>query len=61
MDVPSEGLPSDVGPHDCSDLILHHHSRHWTTSFHCVADGRTVAQIWFVSNEITPHLVSFWR
>ncbi|GGE26951.1 hypothetical protein GCM10011345_36230 [Gemmobacter megaterium] len=47
------GLPSGHGPPDCPDTSLQYHSRHWTTSFHCVAVELRLPQIWWLSNEIT--------
>lgn len=49
-DVLSSGLPLDDGLPDCPDLILQYRSRHWTTSFHYVADEWRLAQIWYLSN-----------
>lgn len=41
----SKGLPLDIVPPDCPDTSLQYHSRHWITSFQCVADKGKVTQI----------------
>ena len=50
------GLPLGHGPPDCPDTSLHYHSRHWTTSFQCVAVWVEPATAVLTVNEFGPSL-----